>query len=154
MTTTIEPEMRICSECCEVKPLTEYRRRFKDRDVRMHQCRACHLAAERYRLLRRKAKHTAGRMQAISTACRRSRNMNRLMLMLELSIHASGGVGNLMQDWHAAVRDNIERRKPTPRLLGFYEAIISLVALLDRRRPTHSAECTPAKTESRIRPTD
>jgi len=123
---TVEPELRICSECCEVKFLTEYRRRYKNREVRMHQCRACHVAAEKRRIMRRKAKSNAGRMQAIATAGRRSRNMNRLMLMIELGIQASGGVGNLMKDWHTAVRECIEKGDATPRLIGFYEAIFQL----------------------------
>lgn len=141
VTTTIEPETRICSECCAVKPLTEYRRRHKGRDVRMHQCRVCHLAAERCRRLRRKAKHDSGRMQAISTAFRRSRNMNRIMLMLELGIRESGGVGNLMRDWHAAVRDNIDQGKSTPRLLGFYEAMVTM-AIQQSQRTGQAGETT------------
>ena len=141
MATNVEPEtidtaLRICSECCQVKLLTEYRRRYKNRDDRMHQCRACHAAAERRRILRRRVKNTAGRMQAIATAARRSRNMNRLMLMLELGMHASGGVGNLMKDWHTAVRESIEHGNATPRLMGFYEAIFQLASNCPRK-PTN-----------------
>ena len=66
---TVEPELRICSECCEVKFLTEYRRRYKDREVRMHQCRACHVAAEK----RQKSGGLCGeKRRAPQDECRRS----------------------------------------------------------------------------------
>ncbi len=45
---------RICQKCLEPKPLTEYRRRWSDSDVRMNVCNSCHYASERARRARKK----------------------------------------------------------------------------------------------------
>lgn len=45
---------RICQKCEEPKPLTDYRRRWRDQDVRMNVCNLCHYASERARRVRKK----------------------------------------------------------------------------------------------------
>lgn len=40
---------KTCQTCVEPKPLTDYRRRWSDRDVRMNVCNSCHYASERAR---------------------------------------------------------------------------------------------------------
>ena len=39
----------MCQKCGEPKPLTDYRRRWTDSDVRMNVCNSCHYASERAR---------------------------------------------------------------------------------------------------------
>lgn len=45
---------KTCQKCLEPKPLTNYRRRWRDRDVRMNVCNSCHYASERARRVRKK----------------------------------------------------------------------------------------------------
>lgn len=45
---------KTCQKCLEPKPLTEYRRRWSDRDVRMNVCNSCHCSSERARRVRKK----------------------------------------------------------------------------------------------------
>ena len=45
---------KTCQKCAEPKALTDYRRRWRDRDVRMNVCNSCHYASERARRVRNK----------------------------------------------------------------------------------------------------
>ena len=83
-----EEELRVCKDCIEVKPLTDFRRRFRGRDDRMYQCRQCHALAERLRLKHRREIQTGKRMQAIATAARNPRAMKRLLKLMESGVLA------------------------------------------------------------------
>ena len=127
MTTAIEePELRICTDCCEIKPLTDFRKRYRGRDDRMHQCQCCHARTEKSRRQRKKAIARGFRMQAIATAARRPRSMRQLLTLLEFGVHASGGFEKLLEDWYAGIQECIEQRISTPRILGYYQGMIAL----------------------------
>jgi hypothetical protein len=134
----IDEDLRVCSDCAEIKPLTEFRRRYRDREDRMYQCRECHAAAERCRRKHHRSIRTGRRMQALATSARRTKDLNRLITLLKVGISASGGFENLLKDWHAAVQDSIDRGISTPRLLGFYETMTALVVRHGRRTPTNT----------------
>lgn len=120
-------ELRVCSDCAEVKPLTDFRRRHCGQEVRMHQCRQCHAMAERCRRQRHRSIDTGRRMQALATAMKRSNRSDRqLEALLQLSIVSAGGFEALLRDWHGQLQQCLKKGKPTPRLINFYEGIVGL----------------------------
>ena len=127
MTSTDTQELRICTDCCEIKPLPEFRRRYRDQEVRVHQCKSCHAVAERERNRRRREIAAGRRMQSLATAARRARNPRQLDLLMKLGVHAAGGLEKMLRDWRAAIEESINRGRATPRLLGFYETMTALV---------------------------
>lgn len=128
MTETVPvEELRVCSDCAEIKPLTDFRRRHSGGDVRMYQCRQCHALAERCRLQKHRSIETGRRIQALATAMkRRNRSARQLETLLQLSIVSAGGFEALLRDWHDQLQKCLEKGKPTPRLLTFYETILGL----------------------------
>lgn len=120
-------DLRVCSDCAEIKPLTDFRRRHRSQEVRMYQCRQCHALAERFRRQRHKSIDTGRRMQALATAMKRSnRSARQLEALLQLSIVSAGGFEALLRDWHSQLQQCLKKGKPTPRLINFYEGIVGL----------------------------
>lgn len=110
-------DLRVCSDCAEIKPLTDSRRRHCGQEVRMHQCRQCHATAERCRRQRHRSIDTGRRMQALATAMkRRNRSGRQLEALLQLSIVSAGGFEALLRDWHGQLQQCLKKGKPTPRL--------------------------------------
>jgi hypothetical protein len=130
MTRTVLPEeLRVCSDCAKIKPLTLFRRRFRDREDRMYQCSQCHAAAERRRRKHHRSIRTGQRMQALATAMKtKSRSTQQLATLREVSIVAAGGFEALLRDWHDVFQQCLANGKPTPRLVAFYEGILGLIS--------------------------
>ena len=125
---TVE-ELRVCSDCCEVRLLTDFRRRFRGREDRMYQCRQCHASAEFQRRKHHREIRTGQRMKAIATAARNPKAMKRLLMLIDTGVIASGGFENLLRDWYATIQKSIDRGAVSaPRLLGFYESMFAIAS--------------------------
>lgn len=140
--TPIAEELRICSECCEIRLLTDFRRRGRNREDRGFQCRQCHATAERERKRHRRDIKKGRQMQALATALKRkNRSAKQLDTLMHLSIVSAGGYEAMVRDWYNVFQKNMNENKPTPRLVAFYEAITALMISSVRR------ECSAAVDE-------
>ena len=144
-----EPELQICTDCCEIKPLTYFRKRYKGRADRMHQCQGCHARAEKSRRQRKSAIARGFRMQAIATAARRPRSMRQLLTLLEFGVHASGGFEKLLKDWRAAVEELLDRGISSARLLGYYEGMIALAVRICPDSSTRKKKDSTPESETK-----
>lgn len=139
-TPATDEELRVCSDCCEVRLLTDFRRRFHGQEVRMHRCKHWHASAERKRREHHRAIRTGQRMQAIATAARNPRAMKRLLMLIDTGVIAAGGFDNLLRDWYATIQKSIDRGAVSaPRLLGFYESMFE-IALRHRNQKSSDSQ--------------
>ena len=129
-----EEVIRICSECGELKPLTSFRRRHRDRPQRMGVCNSCHAARERHRRHRKRQQQDQLDIQKFATAYCSTRDHYRRHLIADLGIKAAGGFESFLQKWLAAIHDLTRRRVSTPRLLRLFELLWELQLEQDFRR--------------------
>ncbi len=121
--------LQVCTECCQVKPVTAFRRRFRNQPTRMKKCTACHLIYEKNRRAQKQLINRGFRMQSLATGLRKSKSHLQLMTFVNFAVAAAGGLQQLLADWHAEVNKCVESGRRTPRLMGFYEAIFHAVAM-------------------------
>jgi hypothetical protein len=120
-----EEDIRICSECGELKPLTSFRRRYRDQRHRMGVCNFCHAARERLRRHRKRQQDQLG-IQKFATAYCSTRDHGRRRLIAELGIKAAGGFECFLKNWLAAIQDLTARRQSSPLLLRLFELLWEL----------------------------
>lgn len=130
---TQESTSQICTECCMVKPKTEFRRRRRGSDVRMHQCRKCHAEAERTRARRKQAIQTHRHTQTLIAASRRAKSLRQIETVIQTAIAAAGGLEKFLVSWMTVVRTIVQAKTAGPRQLRFYESLLSLLTKTDSR---------------------
>ncbi len=133
-TTPMEEEIRLCSSCSDLKPVTCFRRRYRDRPDRMHMCNSCHAGRERTRRNRKLQQQDRLDIQKFATAYRSTRDHYRRHLIGNLGIKAAGGFERFLKKWLAAIEDLTTRRQSSPRLLRLFELLWELQLEQDFRR--------------------
>lgn len=119
-----EPETVLCINCCELRPITDFRLRERGKEARVTQCRKCHADYERRRMQRKRAKAQGRQMQALATAIRSGGTAQRLETLLKISAAASGGYRNLLQNWYQTIQEDVTSRKRPIQLVRFYRTVL------------------------------
>ena len=119
-----EPKPPLCIQRLELKPPAEFRRRGRNNELRVSQCRQCHNAAEIQRRHRKRAGNKDRQMQKLSNSIRQCRNAKRLQTLLHIGIMASGGYTALLQNWYETIQNEIDRRERPAQLMRFYSTIL------------------------------
>ena len=107
-------ETKICSECLQCRPLTQFRRVRKGQDTRRTDCNQCHRKNEETRKLRHRRKHQGMQIQKASAAICQTRDPRRVARIAEGLMHEFGGWKRFVHIWHetfeAAQRAKRHRR--------------------------------------------
>ena len=136
-----------CRCCSTVKPEQEFRRRWRDRDVRVRQCRCCHNLAEG---LRRSAGRAATRNRSLRKAITRLRHAASPRLFAKIC-------GNLVSDFGgperflAAWRDCLQRDLSRGGFAAFrhFDCVVRLAEFCESNRPNYGC-WTDEQIESAI----
>ena len=128
--------LRVCGHCSEIRSLTDFRRRYRDRDRpdRMHMCNSCHARRERER--RRRKREQRDHMQTerfVSGICN-TRDLQRRRLIVDSAIQGCGGIDKFLKSWLGAIESLVARRKYSPRSVRFFECLMELQTEQDARR--------------------
>lgn len=118
-----EEAVRVCSGCAQIKPDTQFRRRYRDRPDRMNQCNSCHSARERARLARRRQQRRGVEIQKFASAICSTRDRQQRKLICDLGVQQFGGINKFLKTWHDTVRSMVSSGQRSPRLLKFCELI-------------------------------
>jgi len=124
---TIQPaeDLRICSACVGVFPVTEFRRRSKATAARMSDCKRCHAAHERQRRHRREQQANSLAAQKTASRVATSRNVEKAANVVNLMVARLGGTAKFF-DWWIAEIDRIQaQRRVTVRSLRFCELVLN-----------------------------
>ena len=129
-----EKPVKLCSECAELKPLTSFRRRYRDRPQRVTVCNFCHVRRERLRRRKKRQQKDQLVIQKFATAYCSTRDQQRRRRIFQLGIKAVGGFDSFLKKWVAAIHDLVNRGQSSPRLLRLFELLWELQREQDMQR--------------------
>ena len=126
---------KVCSDCLEVRPSSEFRRRFRTGQARLGQCRACHNVAERLRRAQRRRAWRDQRVAAFVTQLKNARSDNHVRLLCNLMVYRCGGLQGFTRAWQEQVAQ-VHRDQPgSKKSLDFFQAVARMIAFSDSMRP-------------------
>ena len=92
-------DTRICIDCSSIKPLSEFRRRSRNRPDRLNQCRDCHNRAERQRRAALRASDKQLNMARSLTELKNEADNRRLELLIKQMLDHFGGLPGFISAW-------------------------------------------------------
>jgi hypothetical protein len=100
---------RRCESCLVQYPLEEFRRRHRDRDQRVNQCRRCHNELERYR--RAAIRHRVSRreMAKAMTQFKNSTAAARVPAFCAEMVQHFGGADRFLGAWKGCIDQDLEK---------------------------------------------
>jgi hypothetical protein len=90
---------RLCETCFVVRPLTDFRRRARDSEVRVRQCRRCHNEFERYRRAATRARISKRRMAQDLAKVRDAVSERRVKVLCAAMVAGYGGTEGFVNAW-------------------------------------------------------
>ncbi len=121
-------ETRFCESCLTAKPLTEFRRRTRESDDRLGQCRQCHNAAERTRRAAGRARRDSRDLAKFVSQAKRATNPANVQALIDRMIDRFGGLDDFCARWKAIIDAAIEAHQHRLALDAF-RAIANLIVL-------------------------
>ena len=131
MNTTVptqETDTKACCKCHRELPITEFRRMYKDRDVRHNECRECFNAYLRKRYHERRTK--GFKRFSLSVHYNR-RNKERLIEIVGMMTDRCGGLRRFVDKWHAAIEEATTKRD-SAIVLRHLMAIVDLISVANQ----------------------
>lgn len=125
MATSTSDESKICSVCCERLPRSEFRRRSKNSDSRMPDCRRCHAIAERDRQRHIKRKANGLAVQKFASEISRARSFARIDNLIDEMARKLCGPNNLMDFWFSEIDRLRSQPRYATRMLRFCELLLN-----------------------------
>ena len=113
-------ETKSCHQYLQTQPLSEFRRRYRNRPERMHTCNSCRYQYER---VRRRNLRRKGRDQTIArfaTQLRHATDANRVLLLAREMLQRYGGVQGFAESWAQQARRAMEDRPSSTPALNFF----------------------------------
>lgn len=105
-------DTKICSVCARPFPLTEFRKRWKDEEARMPDCRQCHARFERERYRKRRQKENGVFVQKTATRIAGLRSFEKISNLVLLMLSTLGGPDRFFGVWAEEVeRARNQKRK-------------------------------------------
>lgn len=92
-------DQRICRQCLTPKPLTEFRLRRKDCELRQHVCNKCHRAEEKTRRTQQRERHERRTMQGLVAGIKSARDVRRIMAMAQAAEEKLGSPDDFARLW-------------------------------------------------------
>lgn len=102
-------QQRLCETCFHTFPLGEFRRRKRDSDHRMRQCRRCHNGFERYRRAAIRARLSKRRVANDLARVRAAGSSNRVKALCAAMVRGYGGAEGFFDAWLACLRRDLDR---------------------------------------------
>jgi hypothetical protein len=95
-----DDQMKVCRTCRTPKPLDDFRRRAKDKEARLNQCRSCHREAERCRRAEKRSRRAGDEIELFAKAVWRGRMHAEAAPLLALLYEKFGGaIGFAEEFW-------------------------------------------------------
>lgn len=140
-------EFRLCEDCLLRKPIEDFRFRYRDRPLRLRQCRECHNQSERIRRAARRDQLTRRQMGKLLTAIKNRRSDLGVKSLCREMASRFGGVTGIIEAWHQSLDKDLAK--------GGFAAFRHLAVMLrltqycERNKPDYGA-MTDEELESAI----
>jgi len=126
MATTID-DTRLCRDCLRVKPITEFRRRYRGESTRLHRCRSCHNESERIRRVERRVERNNDTIAKFVTRLKNAQTPKQVELLCGAMIQRFGGMEGLFAAWVRQVEAAQSAQPGSKKVLDFYQAIFRMI---------------------------
>jgi len=90
---------KFCEQCHQDKPIEEFRRRYKDRDIRLNQCNSCHRQSERTRRQVHRKKQHRRQISKNMTGLINARDDQMLESLCSRMVSDFGGMNGVCSIW-------------------------------------------------------
>jgi hypothetical protein len=131
---TSGPE-RLCESCFLSRPLTDFRRRSRDSEARVRQCRRCHNEFERYRRAATRARLSKRRIAQNLAKVRDAVSARRVQALCAAMVAGYGGTEGFVNAWLGCLDSDLKTSGfPALRHL---EAVIRLVEHCEASKPNY-----------------
>jgi len=134
MATTID-DTRLCRDCLRVKPISEFRRRYRGESTRLHRCRSCHNESERIRRVERRVERNNDTIAKFVTQLKNAQTPKQVELLCGAMIQRFGGVEELFAAWVQQFEAARVAQPGSKKVLDFYQAILRMIEYCDANRP-------------------
>jgi hypothetical protein len=139
---------RLCETCLHVQPISQFRRRRRDAEQRMRQCRRCHNEFERYRRAAIRARMGKRRIARDLASVRDATTANRVKALCAAMVRGYGGAQGFVDAWLTCLRRDLGRGGlPALRHL---EATVRLIQYCETERPDYSRMTDQELEQTRI----
>ena len=105
-----EPTRR-CTTCCNLWPLSQFRKRGINSQRRHHECRSCHAMRARARRAAARDSRRAAQVRTAMAAINGARRERRRLATLDEVIHKFGGLTQLAARIHESLEHFMERKR-------------------------------------------
>jgi len=127
--------MKICEQCLEWKPDTEFRRRFKGESTRLNQCRTCHNETEQVRRARGRREQRDQHIAKFVTKLKNAKSNDLVALLCKAMVQHFGGVQGFVDAWTQQI-DRIRLEQPgSKKALDFFQAVVRMIEFCDSTEP-------------------
>jgi len=117
---------KMCSDCCRMLPLTDFRFRNRAAGTRMCQCNRCHTQRNREREQIKRAKKAGWDIHKTASQIATSKNLTRSLWLLDQLVDAMGGPQKLVDRWREECWKLTRQKRSSTRLSRMYEMLIAM----------------------------
>ena len=111
-----------CSICFEIKPQSEFRRRYRDRPDRVRQCRECHNDSERLRRGLKRERLNKKELAKTLTALKNEQADRKVKVLCCEMAQRFGGMDGIIEAWQQSLDKDLEQ--------GGYKAFRHISAMI------------------------
>ena len=122
---------KLCTDCLQEKPLTDFRRRYHDSDKRHNQCRDCFARYMRYRRAVKRGKQIRSFVAEVKTMC----NRDAVTALCAHMAQRMGGVRALGAALWAHLNAAAKARPVRKMVLDTHLAIANLMLVAEQQKP-------------------
>ncbi len=125
-----------CSICLQIKPQSEFRRRYRDRPERVRQCRECHNDSERLRRRLKSQRHNTKRLSKALTALKNEQSDRKVKVLCCEMAQRFGGMDGIIEVWQRSLdKDLLQGGYAAFRHIS---AMIRLLQYYEENKPDYS----------------
>ncbi len=135
--TTDPLQPRLCRDCFLPKPIEEFRLRYRDRPLRLRQCRECHNRAESIRRSAHRDRLNRRQMAKLLTAIKNQRSDHGVKALCREMASRFGGVEGIVAHWHRSL--DVDLQKGGYAAFRHLAAILRLSQYCERNKPNYGA---------------
>jgi len=117
---------KMCTDCCRLLPLTDFRFRNRAAGTRMCQCNRCHTQRNREREQIKRAKKAGWDIHKTASQIATSKNLTRSLWLLDQLVDAMGGPQKLVDRWRQECWKLTRQKRSSTRLSRMYEMLIAM----------------------------
>lgn len=128
---------RLCEHCLLPKPVEEFRRRSRNTNSRMSQCRACHNASERLRRAAQRERLGRREMRKMLTALKNQQTDRQVKAICREMVERFGGVNGIVEVWGRCFER--DRHVGGYATLRHVQAVLRLTEYCEQNRPDYGA---------------